>query len=63
MKLIIEDHCIRCGICNDICGDLFEKDEANDVMRVKFDEIPDSLKRCAQEAFEGCAVAAIRIVE
>jgi ferredoxin len=63
MKLVIEDYCVRCGICVDICADLFELDTVNDVMTVKFDQIPDSLKKAAQEAIEGCAVGAILSVE
>jgi ferredoxin len=61
MKLIIEDFCIRCGICADICPDLFELDKKNDVMTVKIDEIPEHLLKGAHEAVEGCAVQAMRV--
>ena len=63
MKLIIEDYCIRCGICIDISADLFEKDNVNDIIRVKFEEIPETLKKDAKEAVKGCAVAAMKIAE
>jgi ferredoxin len=62
MRLMIEDYCVRCGICVDTSPDLFEMDEAHEVMRVKFEEIPDSLEKAAVEAAESCAVSAIRIV-
>jgi ferredoxin len=63
MKLLIDNNCIRCGICIDTCADLFEKDEAQDVIRVKVDEIPDSLKKAAEEAVQACAVGAIRVID
>ena len=63
MKLMIEDFCIRCGICIDTAPDLFERDDVKDIMRVKFDDIPDSLKGLAREATDSCAVSAIRIIE
>jgi len=63
MKLMIEDYCVRCGICMDTSPGLFEMDEALEVMRVKFEEIPDPLKKAALEAAESCAVSAIKIIE
>ncbi len=62
MKLVIEDHCIRCGICVDICSGLFEKDKTNDVILIKFDEVPSDLMKAANEAAASCAVQAIRVI-
>lgn len=63
MKLVIEDHCIRCGICIDVCADLFEMDKKNDVMLVKVNPIPENLLNCAREAVRACAVQAIQMKE
>jgi len=63
MKLVIEDHCIRCGICIDVCADLFEMDKKNDVMLVKVNPTPDRLLDCAREAIQACAVQAIQMKE
>jgi ferredoxin len=63
MKLVIEYFCVRCGICIDTAPDLFERDDANDVMVVKFDDIPDSFKGAAMQAAESCAVSAILVIE
>jgi ferredoxin len=62
MRLMIEDYCVRCGICIDTSPDLFEMDEANEVIRIKFDPIPESLEAAAKEAAEACAVSAMQIV-
>ncbi len=63
MKLVIEDHCIRCGICIDVCANLFEMDKEKDVMLVKVNPIPESLLDCAREAIHACAVQAIQAKE
>jgi ferredoxin len=63
MKLIIEDYCIRCGICVDVCANLFEMDKKKDVMLVKVNPIPENLIDCAKEAVQACAVQAIQVKE
>jgi ferredoxin len=61
MRLIIEDHCIRCGICIDICTDLFEMDEVEDAIHIKVEEIPETLITAANDAVAGCSVGAIHL--
>ncbi len=63
MKLIIEDHCIRCGICVDVCANLFEMDKKKDGILVKVNPIPENLIDCAKEAVQACAVQAIQAKE
>ena len=59
MKLAIEDFCIRCQICSTLYPELFELDFDNDVMRVKYDEVPEGMKETAKSAIKDCAVTAI----
>jgi len=59
MKLAIEDFCIRCGICIDICPDLYEMDSEEDLIRIIVDEIPETLMEKAKETIRDCAVGAI----
>jgi ferredoxin len=59
MKLAIEPFCIRCGICIDICPDLYEMDFDEDLIRIRVDEVPAGLMDKAKESIRDCAVAAI----
>ncbi len=61
MKLTIEDFCIRCMICQTLYPELFELDFENDIMRVKVDDVPESMLQAAKDAVRDCAVTAISI--
>jgi ferredoxin len=61
LKLKIEDFCIRCGICITFYPELYEMDFAEDLVRIKIDEIPASLTEKAKQSIKDCAVTAIRI--
>ena len=61
MKLAIEDFCIRCQICSTLYPDLFELDFDNDIMHVKYDEVPEDNVEMAKNAIRDCAVTAIHI--
>ena len=57
-KLKIDDGCISCGNCANVCPEFFEmKDKSS----LKIDET-DELK-CAKEAAEQCPVNVIHIVD
>lgn len=62
MKLEIKDYCIRCGICEDLYPELFHVDYDEDVVRVRYDEIPKELEEVAGKAMRDCAIAAIHVV-
>jgi ferredoxin len=49
--------------CNNICPEVFEYDEDELKSMVKFDEIPNEYKACAQQAADECGAKAIEIVE
>ena len=52
--------CISCGICVELCPDIFEWDE-NDVAQAKQEEVPIASECCAQDAAEQCPVDAITV--
>ena len=54
---IVEDECIGCGSCSDICPEVFELDEAAGIAKVINSEGgPENL---VQEAVEACPVECI----
>lgn len=59
MRLAIRDFCIRCGICIDTCPELYDMDYKGDEIRIKVNEIPDTLMAKAKESIRDCAVGAI----
>jgi len=63
MKLKIQDYCIRCGLCVDLYPELFELNYADDVLEVKYDEIPEHLQDQAKAAMADCAIAAIHLAD
>jgi ferredoxin len=63
MKLSIEDFCIRCGICIDICPELYEMDFEKDEIHILVDEVPESLMEKAKETIKACAVTAIHFAK
>lgn len=55
-----KDTCIGCGLCPEICPEIFEMED--DGLAVAQDiEIPDDLLETAQEAEESCPVSAITV--
>jgi ferredoxin len=60
MKIRITEDCIACGLCVDICPDVFEMGEQ--FAQVKMADIPEKHQDLARQAAEECPVNAI-IVE
>lgn len=55
-----KDTCIGCGLCPDICPEVFEMDDdGKDI--AKDIEIPGDIVPSAREAEEQCPVAAITV--
>lgn len=55
-----KDTCIGCGLCPEICPEIFEMED--DGLAVAKDiEIPDDILESAQEAEDSCPVDAITV--
>lgn len=63
MRLGIKDFCIRCGLCEDLCPELFTLDYEKDEAVIKVDEVPEELEEAAKDVIRDCAVTAIYIKE
>jgi ferredoxin len=61
LKLKIEDFCIRCGICITFYPELYEMDFTEDKVRIRVNDIPETLTEKAKQSIKDCAVTAIRI--
>jgi ferredoxin len=59
MKISLdESKCIGCGVCCQVCPDIFSLNEAAGIARVSR---PDTIEPCVKEAEESCPVSCIRI--
>lgn len=59
MKASVNEECILCGLCADMCPEIFELgDEKSEVV---VDEIPPEQQDCCREAAESCPTDAIEV--
>ncbi len=59
MKARIDrDGCISCGLCPDICPEVFRMAD-DDLAEVYVDEVPEEVEEKAEEAAENCPVSVI----
>lgn len=59
MKAKVLDTCVACGLCIDLCPDVFQM--GDDIAEVIVDEIPADKESLAQQSAEECPVDAIEI--
>jgi ferredoxin len=57
-----KDLCIGCGICADVCPEVFEMADDNKA-EAKVDSVPPDAEDSCREAAEQCPEAAIQIDE
>lgn len=61
MKITIEDTCIACEQCVEICPEVFELE--GDIAEVMVDEVPEEYQELCREAAAECPAEAIIIEE
>ena len=61
MKVVVNDECTACGICEDTCPEVFEVGDEKAV--VKMNPVPEEHQEATREAAEECPVEAIEITE
>jgi ferredoxin len=59
MKATITEECISCGLCVNICPEVFEM--GDNLAMVKMEVIPAEFEKAAQQAADECPVTAIKI--
>ena len=52
------EECIGCGVCNQVCPDVFSMEEALCIAKILR---PETDEPCAKEAAESCPVGCIRM--
>lgn len=63
MKAMVEkDACAGCGLCVDVCPDVFEMD-AEDKAEVKVNPVPSEAKAGCLDAADQCPTSAILVDE
>ena len=59
--MIDHEICVRCGICEETCPEIFKMDEDENKVTVVFETVPPESEESARQAAEDCAVEAITI--
>lgn len=63
MKATVDKHlCLGCGICVDVCPEVFEMDDDNKA-QAKVNPIPPETEGNCREAADQCPESAIKIEE
>ena len=62
MKMYVTEECIGCGLCPEICPEVFEMTDTGFAAATK-EEVPQEVEESAEEAKESCPVSAIEYAE
>lgn len=60
MKVTVDEACISCGLCTEICPEVFDLPEG-ELAKAKVDVVPKEFEAKAREAAESCPTSAIHI--
>lgn len=63
MKATVNDECIACGLCVEVCPEVFKMSDSGEIAEVIVDEVPDANQDSCREAADGCPVDAIELAE
>ena len=58
MKYSVNENCIACGLCTDLCPQVFSLGEEGTAVAIESD-VPDEAAESAAEAMDSCPVSAI----
>ncbi|MGB4681096.1 MAG: ferredoxin [Dethiobacteria bacterium] len=61
MEVRINDECSACGVCEDICPEVFEL--GDEKAQVKVNPVPEEYEDKVREAADECPSEAIEIIE
>lgn len=62
MRVVVDkDLCVACGLCADLCPEVFEMQD--DKAAAKVDEVPAGSEEACRDAAQQCPVEAIKIEE
>ena len=61
MKVTVNDECVACGLCVDVCPEVFALDDEK--AEVKVDVVPAEHEQAVKDAADDCPVEAIEIEE
>ena len=59
MRAVVDENCVACGLCQEICPQVFKLEGA--IAEVIADPVPPSAEACAREAAERCPTEAIHL--
>lgn len=59
MEAFINEECIFCGLCADLCPKIFQLGDERAFVTVK--KIPEEMQDCCREAAEECPTGAIEL--
>lgn len=60
MEIKVNDDCTACGICEDICPEVFEL--GDEIAEVKLNPVPAEYEAKVREAAEECPTESIEII-
>ena len=61
MKYSVNENCIACGLCTDLCPQVFSLGDEGTAVAIESD-VPDEAAESAAEAMDSCPVSAIEEV-
>ena len=59
MKYSVNENCIACGLCTDLCPQVFSLGDEGMAVAIESD-VPDEAAESAAEAMDSCPVSAIK---